>query len=141
MFVHRGQAWLEARPIRTSDVPRVNDNVADGLAINVQFEERPAIRPEEVLATAHAASYCLSLWNRLRQAGHQPKHLRTTAYVHLEGANSAHSESEIFLDTDAEVPGMNEERFALHAKAAKTDFVALRGLSGIPVRIEPHLHA
>jgi lipoyl-dependent peroxiredoxin len=141
MVVHRGAAWLDARPIRTSVVPPDNLNVAEALAINVQFEERPAIRPEEVLATAHAASYCLSLWNRLKQAGHKPTHLHTTAFVHVDAASSSHSESEIHLNTDANVPGLNEERFALHARAAKMDFVALRGLSGIPVKVEPHLHA
>ena len=135
MFVHRGQAWVDADPKGKPDV------VCDAVSSPVQFDQRPTARPEEILATAHAASYCVALWNRLKQAGHVPKHLHTTAYLHVEQPMSPTTESEIFLDTDAEVPGMSEAGFALHAKAAKTDFVALRGLSGIPVSVEPHLHA
>src|SRR4051812_45396988 len=123
MMIHRGEAWLDAGHVRTSDVLKPRDTVADGLAVNIQFEERPEIRPEEVLATAHAASYCLTLWNRLKHAGFVPKRVHTTAYVHHDAVSSPRAEAEIFLDTDADIPGLNEEKFALHAKAAKTDFV------------------
>jgi osmotically inducible protein OsmC len=141
MMIHRGEAWLDAGHIRTSDVPARDERDRSALAINIEFDERPGIRPEEVLATAHAASYCLTLWNRLKQAGLKPHRVHTTAYVHHDAVVSPRAESEIFIDTDADIPGLDDEKFALHAKAAKTDFVALRGLSGIPVRLEPHLHA
>jgi len=135
MTIHRGEAWLDAGQVRSS----VAAGPADALAVNIQFDEKPEVRPEEVLATAHAASYCLTLWNRLRQAGLAPKRVHTTAYVHRDPVVSSCAESEIFLDADADIPGLDDDKFALHAKAAKTDFVALRGLSGIPVRLEPHL--
>ena len=143
MMIHRGEAWLDVGDARRCDAPKTvgGDGMSNALGINIQFEERPAIRPEEVLATAHAASYCLTLWSRLKQAGLQPRRVHTTAYVHRDQGVTRGIESEIFLDTDADIPGLSEEQLALHAKAAKTDFVALRGLSGIPVRLEPHLHA
>src|SRR5437016_13812602 len=101
MMIHRGEAWLDAGHCRTSDAPYA-ENVANALAINLQFDQRPEIRPEEVLATAHAASYCLTLWNRLKQAGLEPKRLHTTAYVHHDGVVTPRAESEIFIDTDAD---------------------------------------
>jgi len=140
MMIHRGEAWLDAGHATKFDVPAPREPVANALAVNIQFDERPGIRPEEVLATAHAASYCLTLWNRLTQAGLAPKRVHATAYVHQDTQAAPHAESEIYIDTDADIPGIDEQKFALHAKAAKTDFVALRGLSGIPVRLEPHLH-
>ena len=141
MFVHRGEAWVDSICPRNCGVPDSKASSLDPSSISVQFDERATVRPEQILATAHAASYCVALWNRLKQAGHQPRHLHTTAYVHVDEQSTPGMESEIFLDADADVPGMNDARFALHARAAKTDFVALRGLSGIPVRVEPHLHA
>ena len=144
MMIHRGEAWLDAGHCRTSDAPNA-ENVANALAINLQFDQRPEIRPEEVLATAHAASYCLTLWNRLKQAGlEQALHQQTAvaAHLHLE---IRHGLDEVRQAREA-VVARGEAGHRLGALAELRQrriafFVALRGLSGIPVRLEPHLHA
>jgi osmotically inducible protein OsmC len=140
MLIHRGEAWLDARQSGAADVPPASD-VASGMATDLHFHTKADTRPEEILATAHAASYCLSLWKRLEQAGYKPRRLHTTAYIHQGPNFRQRSEAEIFLDTDADIPGLAEDTFVSHAKAAKSDFVTLRGLSDVPVRLEPHLHA
>jgi organic hydroperoxide reductase OsmC/OhrA len=140
MLIHRGEAWLDAGPARSFDVVDDNPGVVDALAVNVQFEERPEIRPEEVLATAHAASYCLTLWNRLKQSGHTPHRVHTIAYVGHDRAGAPRAEREIFLEANVEMTGMGDESLAAHAKFAKNDFVSLRGLAGVRVRVEPHMH-
>ena len=141
MLIHRGEAWLDAGQARNFDASGDNNGYVDALAVNVQFDERPEIRPEEVLATSHAASYCLTLWNRLKQSGHTPRRVHTVAYIRHEQANASQTESEIFLNTNAEITGMSEELFASQVNAAKSDFVAIRGLAGVPVRVETILYA
>ena len=140
MLIHRGEAWLDARQSGPADVPPAS-NVASRAATNLHFHTKAETRPEEILATAHAASYCLSLWKRLEQAGHKPRQIRCTAYIHQDPDFRQRSESEIFLDALADIPGLPQDTFVSHAKAAKSDFVTLRGLSDVPVRLEPHLHA
>ena len=139
MLIHRGEAWLDGRRSGLVDAPSTGS--ASALATNLNFIARAETRPEEILATAHAASYCLSLWKRLEQAGHSPKRIRTVAYLHQDSDPKHHGESEIFLNAIADIPGLKEEVFVTHAKAAKADFVNLRGLADVPVRLEPHLHA
>ena len=140
MLIHRGEAWLNARQSGAADAPPTS-NVASGLSPKLHFHTKAETRPEEILATAHAASYCLSLWKRLQQAGHKPKRIHTVAYIHQDSSIKQRSEAEIFLDAEADIPGLQEEIFVSHARAAKSDFVTLRGLSDVPVRLEPHLHA
>ena len=138
MLIHRGEAWLDAGHACLHDAPPDKGGVT-GLAVNVHFDEKVDTRPEEVLATAHAASFCLSLWSRLQKAGHPPRSVHAVTFVHHPSSAPRQSEAEIFINADADIPGVTEEAFAEHAKAAKGDFVALRGLSGIPVRLEPRL--
>lgn len=140
MSIHRGEAWLDVGQSGAADVPATSD-VASGFATNLHFHTKAETRPEEILATAHAASYCLSLWKRLEQAGHEPLRIHTIAHIHQGPNFRQRSEAEIFLDTDADIPGLAEDTFVSHAKAAKSDFVNLRGLTDVPVRLESHLHA
>jgi organic hydroperoxide reductase OsmC/OhrA len=141
MLIHRGEAWLDGRQTGIADAPSLGANVASGLGSNLHFNTKAETRPEEILATAHAASYCLSLWKRLQQAGHPAKRIHTVAYIHQNSKPRHRGESEIFLNAIADIPGLPEEAFVAHARAAKADFVNLRGLADVPVRLEPHLHA
>lgn len=140
MLIHRGEAWMDARQAGAADAPP-GAYVASPSAPTLQFHTKAESRPEEILATAHAASYCLSLWKRLQQAGQRPRRIHTVAYIHQDSSVRQRSEAEIFLDAEGDIPGLEEDAFVSHARAAKGDFVMLRGLSDVPVRLEPHLHS
>ena len=103
MQIHRGEAWLDAGDQCLPDAPQTAD-VALGMGVNVHFNEKTDTRPEEVLATAHAASFCLSLWSRLQKAGHAPKTVHTVAFVHHPSNAPRQSESEIYLNAEADIP-------------------------------------
>src|SRR5436309_1200901 len=105
MLIHRGEAWLDAAQAGISDGVSAGD-VAGALGMHVHFDEIPNCRPQEILATAHAASFCLSLFNRLRQSGHIPRRVQTVAYVRHPSDGQPHAESEIFIDTEADIPGL-----------------------------------
>jgi osmotically inducible protein OsmC len=71
--------------------------------------------PEELLAAAHAACYCMALSHELGEAGTPPERLEATATVDFvpgEGVKSSH------LVVNGRVPGVDEETFAAAAAAA-----------------------
>jgi len=71
--------------------------------------------PEELLAAAHAACYCMGLSHELGEAGTPPERLEATATVEFvpgEGVTSSH------LVVSGVVPGVDEEAFAAAASAA-----------------------
>jgi len=71
--------------------------------------------PEELLAAAHAACYCMGLSHELGEAGTPPERLEATATVDFvpgEGVKSSH------LVVSGHVPGIDQEAFAAAAAAA-----------------------
>jgi osmotically inducible protein OsmC len=139
MSVHKGEAWLDGDELGISKTP-LREELSSQLALGVRFNEKTGARPEQILATAHAASFCVMLWSRLERLGHHPRRVHTVAYVHpLEREDRRCTEGELLIAAEAEVPGLSAERFASVTRAAKSDFVASRGLAGVPVKVEPKL--
>jgi lipoyl-dependent peroxiredoxin len=70
--------------------------------------------PEELLAAAHAACFCMALSNELGQEN-SPDRLEATATVSFEpgeGVKSSH------IEVTGKIPGLDEEAFAAAARAA-----------------------
>ncbi len=71
--------------------------------------------PEELLAAAHAACYCMALSHELGEAGTPPERLEATATVSFvpgEGVKSSR------LVVSGRVPGIEQDAFAAAARAA-----------------------
>jgi osmotically inducible protein OsmC len=71
--------------------------------------------PEELLAAAHAACYCMGLSHELGEAGTPPERLEATATVDFvpgEGVKSSH------IVVSGRVAGIDAEAFAAAASAA-----------------------
>jgi osmotically inducible protein OsmC len=71
--------------------------------------------PEELLAAAHAACYCMGLSHELGEAGTPPERLEATATVDFvagEGVKSSH------IVVSGTVPGIDQDTFAAAAAAA-----------------------
>src|SRR3954464_1030004 len=71
--------------------------------------------PEELLAAAHAACYCMALSHELGEAGTPPDRLEATASVEFEpgeGVRSSH------IEVSGQVPGIDQARFEEAAQAA-----------------------
>lgn len=72
--------------------------------------------PEELLAAAHAACYCMALSHVLTGDGHEPKQLEATATVVFAGPDEGVTESRIVVK--GRVPGIDASQFEEAAKAA-----------------------
>jgi osmotically inducible protein OsmC len=71
--------------------------------------------PEELLAAAHAACYCMALSHELGESGNPPDRLEATATVEFdpgEGVRSSH------IVVSGRVPGIDQSRFEEAARAA-----------------------
>lgn len=74
-----------------------------------------ATSPEELLAAAHAACFCMALSHELGEAGNAPERLEATASVDFdpdEGVRSSH------IVVSGRVPGIDQDAFSDAARAA-----------------------
>jgi osmotically inducible protein OsmC len=86
--------------------------------------------PEELLAAAHAACFSMALSLGLTESGHPPSSIDTTARVHLRVVDGAPTIQHIDLETQGDVPGLDQKTFREHAEQAKTSCIITRALGG-----------
>src|SRR6267154_791077 len=72
-----------------------------------RFEEGTGTNPEELIGAAHAGCFSMAFANTLATAGHEPKRIETTARVHLVPAEEGPSITQIELQTQGDVPGID----------------------------------
>lgn len=106
-----------------------------------RFEDGPGTNPEELLGAAHAGCFSMALAASLGKAGHAPKHIATTAHVHLEKGDSGFSITRIDLVTRGEVPGVSEDEFKRFAEETKKGCIVSRALAAVPMTVEARLAA
>jgi lipoyl-dependent peroxiredoxin len=96
------------------------------------FEHRPGTNPEELLAAAHAACFTMALSLALTEAGLEPpRSLQTRASVHLRFVEDAPTIERIDLETEGDLPGVDEPTFQLSAEEAKRGCIISRALAGV----------
>src|SRR5438132_5682829 len=84
-----------------------------------RFEEGNGTNPEELIAAAHAGCFSMALAAGLGKAGFTPKRVHTTANVSLEKVGDGFKITRILLQSDADVPNIDERTFQEHAENAK----------------------
>jgi osmotically inducible protein OsmC len=100
-----------------------------------RFEEAPGANPEELIGAAHAGCFSMYLASLLTKAGFPPDRVHTTAKVHL-GEGRIHT---IELDTEAEVPNVDDETFQRLAEDSKKNCPVSQALTGPQVRMTAKL--
>lgn len=104
-----------------------------------RFEEGKGTNPEELIGAAHAGCFSMALSNILAKAGHTPKRVETNANVHLEKVGAGFKITTIELNTEAEVPGMDEHAFQEHANTAKVNCPVSQALKGVEIKLKARL--
>jgi lipoyl-dependent peroxiredoxin len=102
-----------------------------------RFESGPGTNPEELIGAAHAGCFSMFLSALLSNKGFVPT-IRTTATVHLGAGPTINL---IELDTEAEVPGIDEATFQEVAEAAKAGCPVSKALAGPEIRLRAKLVA
>jgi lipoyl-dependent peroxiredoxin len=96
------------------------------------FEEGAGTNPEELLAAAHAACFTMALALAVTEAGLEPpRSLLTRATVHLRFVDGAPAIQQIDLETEGDLPGLDEAAFNQYADEAKRSCIISRALGGV----------
>jgi osmotically inducible protein OsmC len=104
-----------------------------------RFENGQGTNPEELLAAAEAGCFSMALVARLERAGFAPKRVHTTARAHIDKSSDGFRITRIELETEAEVPGMDETKFQDQADATKRDCPVSRALAGVDIILNAQL--
>ena len=105
-----------------------------------RFEEgQSATNPEELIGAAHAGCFTMALTAALSRAGIKPTRIHTTARVKLEKIGEAFSITQIDLETEAEIPGIDDAKFQELANGAKQNCPVSKALAGTEIHLQAKL--
>lgn len=104
-----------------------------------RFEDGTGTNPEELIAAAHAGCYSMALSAGLAKAGYNPTRVHTIAKVHLDKVEDGFAITTIELETEAEIPGIEEAAFMEQAEAAKKGCPISKALAGPQIKLNAKL--
>ena len=101
-----------------------------------RFEEGPGTNPEELVGAAQAGCFSMYLASVLTNAGFPPTQIRTSAKVHLGDGPRIHL---IELETEAEVPNVDEKTFQESVDTSKKNCPISLALTGPELQVSARL--
>lgn len=102
-------------------------------------DETVGTNPEELIGAAHAGCYSMALSNALASAGFPPTSVHTTARIHFNQVSGGFAINPIDLETNAVVPGIDEETFQKLAKNAKENCPVSKALAATTINLKATL--
>lgn len=104
-----------------------------------RFETGEGTNPEELIGAAHAGCFSMAFTASLGKAGYSPQSVSTKATVHFGLVDGAPTIAKIELDTEAEVPDIEESKFQELANDAKKNCPVSRALAGPEITLNAKL--
>lgn len=104
-----------------------------------RFENGTGTNPEELIGAAHAGCFSMALSFMLEQAGFTPGRVQTSAKVHIDKAGDGFKITAIELETEADIPGIDEKKFMELADGAKKGCPVSQALSGTEITLKAKL--
>ena len=92
---------------------------AASYSFRTRFEGAAGSTPEELIAAAHAACFSMALAAGLDEAGTPATRVETAAACTIDKVGAGFKITTIELKVRARVPGIDQEKFAARAEAAK----------------------
>ena len=104
-----------------------------------RFESGKGTNPEELIGAAHAGCFSMALAAALGGAGYTPERVQTEAKVHLEKVGEGFKITKIELETEANIPNIDESEFQEQAQAAKKNCPVSQALTGTEITLNAKL--
>jgi lipoyl-dependent peroxiredoxin len=104
-----------------------------------RFEESPGTNPEELIGAAHAGCFSMAFAAGLERSGHAPRRVATDAKVHIGKVGEGFKITRIELDTEADVPGIDDAAFQEQARKAKEGCPVSQALAWVEVTLRARL--
>jgi len=108
-------------------------------SFNSRFENGSGTNPEELIGAAEAGCFSMALSLGLEKAGFPPKKISTSAKVKLEQTGGAFRITAIELESEAEVPNIDEAQFQETAEQTKRNCPVSVALSGTQINLKARL--
>lgn len=140
MPVRNAQARWEGSLQKGKGTVKLGSGAFEGkYSFQSRFEEGPGTNPEELIGAAHSGCFSMALSHLLGQAGHHPETIDTKAAVRVEKVGEGFKITQIDLETEATVPGMDEHEFQQKADEAKKNCPVSQALAGVDIRLKATL--
>lgn len=104
-----------------------------------RFEEGTGTNPEELIAGAHAGCFSMAFSLMLENEGYPPNDIETKANVKFEKVGEGFKVTEIHLETNADVPNIDNDAFQKIANKAKEGCPISQLLTGAPIGLTANL--
>lgn len=104
-----------------------------------RFTEGPGTNPEELIAAASAGCFTMAFASALSKAGFTPTLLKTHAEVVMEKVDNRDTIQKVLLNTEAQVPGIDDARFQEIGDGAKKNCPVSRALAAIQIELTARL--
>ena len=104
-----------------------------------RFENGSGTNPEELIGAAEAGCFSMALSVGLEKAGFPPKRISTNANVKLEKIGEAFRITAIDLETEADVPGIDDAKFQEAAEQTKKNCPVSVALGGTQLNLKARL--
>jgi osmotically inducible protein OsmC len=105
-----------------------------------RFEEgQSATNPEELIGAAHAGCFTMAMVAQLSRQHITPTRVHTSAKVNLEKVGEAFAITRIDLETEAEIPGIDDAAFQKIANDAKQSCPVSKALAGTEIHLNAKL--
>jgi osmotically inducible protein OsmC len=142
MAVRNAEAVWEGNLKRGKGTVKLGSGAFEGAySFASRFEEGTGTNPEELIGAAHAGCFSMALSADLEKAGYTATRIHTRARVHFETVDGKATITRIYLDTEAQVPGISEEDFLEQAEGAKKGCPVSRALTGVDIHLDAKLVA
>lgn len=141
MPTHKAEAEWKGNLMEGSGRLAVGSGAFEGpYSFKSRFEEgQPATNPEELIGAAHAGCFTMALTAQLSRAGLNPTRIHTNAKVKLEKVGEAFAITKIELETEAEIPGIDDAAFQKAANDAKQGCPVSKALAGTEIHLTAKL--
>jgi osmotically inducible protein OsmC len=94
-----------------------------------RMQQGPGSNPEELIGAAHAGCFSMMLAHLLEEAGFAPIRIQTCAQVEFKKGQEGFSITRVGLETEADVPGIDEQAFLALAEDAKKNCPVSKALN------------
>ncbi len=140
MATRNGSAVWEGTLKEGKGTLKVGSGAYEGAySFKSRFEEGTGTNPEELIGAAEAACFSMALSANLEKAGHPARRVSTRANVKLEMVGGGPKITAIELETEAEVPGIDENKFREQAEKTKSTCPVSVALAGPEIKLNARL--
>ena len=140
MTTRTGSAVWEGTLKQGKGTVKLGSGAFEGpFSFSSRFANGSGTNPEEMIGAAEAGCFSMALSLYLEKAGYPPKRISTTANVKLEQVGAGFKITTIDLNTEADIPGIDEAKFQEQADLTKKTCPVSVALSGTQINLTAKL--